>query len=366
MSGRKTTRRQFLKGEAAIEAVGELADDIAPLEAGPPSAAARPPAGAYLIEVSREAMACKFAVYLNAGQHEHAAEAAVAALDRVDALEDQLTVYREHSEVSRLNQTAAAAPVDVEAGLFGLLLRALEIHRETDGAFDITSGPLSKVWGFYRRAGSVPDDASLAEALSRVGGQSIELDAQRQTVHFTRPGGEINLGGIGKGYALDVVARQLADAGVGDFLIHGGHSSVLARGSRIGPLAPESGGWIVGVKHPLRPEQRLAEVSLRNRALGTSGSAAQSFFHQGRRYGHILDPRTGRPADKLLSATVIAPSAADADALATAFYVLGVEPALTWCERHAEVSTILIAEGSRRGGVEIHHANLRDEDWRRG
>jgi thiamine biosynthesis lipoprotein len=364
-----------LRGESAIDAIGELADGTAPQNGGPlradsPAESASRKTGAYLIEVSREAMACKFAVYLNAGQHSHAAEAAVESLDRVALLEDQLTVYREHSEVSRLNRTAAAGPVAVEAGLFSLLRRAVEIHRQTAGAFDITAGPLSKVWGFHRRAGSVPDDAELAEALSRVGSQWLEFDERQGTLRFARPGVELNLGGIGKGYALDVCARQLEQAGVGDFLFHGGHSSVLARGARIGPLSPtgpgsEDGGWTVGVVHPLRPERRLAEVVLRNRALGTSGSAMQSFYHQGKRYGHILDPRSGRPADALLSATVIAPSAADADALATACYVLGVEAALAHCARHPELSALLVAEGSRRGAIELHSANLAERDWRR-
>jgi thiamine biosynthesis lipoprotein len=364
VSGSKSTRRQFLRGHSALEAVGDLKGGALPVESGPASAA-DVKSGAYLLEVSRDAMACTFAVYLNAGQHDSAAEAAVAALEQVALLEEQMSVYREHSEVSRLNRLAANQAIEVEAGLFALLQRAVEIHGETDGAFDITSGPLSKVWGFYRRAGGIPDETSLAEALSRVGTQWLELDHQRRTVRFGKQGLEINLGGIGKGYALDVCADQLARDGVGDVLIHGGHSSVLARGSRVGPQAPAGGGWLVGIRHPLRPERRLAEIVLRDRALGTSGSAAQSFIYQGKRYGHILDPRRGRPADKLLSATVIAPRAADADALATAYYVLGVEAALAHCGRHPQLAALLICESSRRGAIELHTANLDAADWRR-
>lgn len=366
MSGRKTTRRQFLRGEAAIDAVADLADRVAPIAAGPPSSAKSTAAAsaAYLLEISRDAMACRFALYLNAGQHPGAAEKCVETLDRLEPLEDQMSVYREHSEVSRINRLAAEASVEVEAGLCRLLARGLQLWRETDGAFDMTAGPLSKVWGFYRRAGAMPDEAALQEALSRVGSQWLDLDTARRTVRFRRAGMEINLGGIGKGHALDDCAQYLIREGVNDFLFHGGHSSVLARGRRLGPHAPGD-GWLVGVRHPLRPERRLAEIVLRDRALGTSGSAAQSFYHQGRRYSHILDPRTGWPADRVLSATVIAPSAADADALATAFYVLGVEAAFDYCRRHENLAALLVTPGARRGKIQLHDIGLADDDWRR-
>jgi thiamine biosynthesis lipoprotein len=371
MARRETTRRQFLRGESAIDAVADLADGIA--EGTSPSAAA--PRGAaeigsdaadsaYLLESSRDAMACKFALYLNAGQHGGAAERCVEALDRLEPLEAQMSVYREQSEVSRINRTAAEGPVEVEAGLAALFDRAIGHWRETDGAFDMTAGPLSKVWGFYRRAGGVPDQAALAEALARVGTQRLDFNAAERTIRFHTAGMEINLGGIGKGHALDECARYLTSEGVPDFLFHGGHSSVLARGSRIGPRAPDGGGWIVGLRHPLRPERRLAEIILRDRALGTSGSAAQSFYYQGKRYGHILDPRTGWPADRVLSATVITPSAADADALATAFYVLGVEAAFDYCRRHQHIAALLVTQGPRRGTIQLHDIGLDAGDWR--
>ncbi|MEQ8785647.1 MAG: FAD:protein FMN transferase [Pirellulaceae bacterium] len=377
MSPRKSTRRQFLRGEAAIDAVADLADGIAaetppgaPGASGVGEARSQPPpvadaaSAAYLLEVSRDAMACKFALYLNAGQHGGAAERCVEALDRLEPLEQQMSVYREQSEVSRLNRTAAEQPVEVEPGLAALFARAIEHWRQTGGAFDMTAGPLSKVWGFYRRAGGVPDEAALAEALSRVGTQRLDFDAEERTIHFQTPGMEINLGGIGKGHALDDGARHLTSEGVSDFLFHGGHSSVLARGSRLGPNAPAGGGWLVGVRHPLRPERRLAEIVLRDRALGTSGSASQSFYYQGKRYGHILDPRNGWPADRLLSATVITASAADADALATAFYVMGVEAAFDYCRRHAGVAALLVSPGKRRGTIELHDIGLEADQWR--
>jgi thiamine biosynthesis lipoprotein len=364
-SRRKTNRRQFLKGQSALEAIDELSRSPSPSE---PSQISQDPAAArgatYLIQVARPAMACEFAVFLNAGQHPDGAELAVEALDLVERLEDQMTVYRSHSEVSRINREAADKAMPVERRLFELLAQALDLHQATHGAFDITSTPLSKVWGFYRRAGRIPTDAELGEALRRVGSHWLELDRDQLTIRFHKPGIEINLGGIGKGYALDRCAEFLQQVGVENFLIHGGQSSVLARGARA-IESQEQNGWTVGLRHPLRPDRRLAEFYLQDRALGTSGTGTQSFHHKGRRYGHILDPRNGHPAEGVLCSTVIAPSAALADALATACYVMGVEQSLEFCQQRPELSAVIVTAGARSGTIDLHSAGLEDNQWRR-
>jgi thiamine biosynthesis lipoprotein len=388
----RSSRREFLRGHAATEALLNVAQNALPTEmpptpngsggklgssgnATPPdnqqfAAADENPAPAhipqtYLVRVGRRAMACEFEVLLNAGQYADGIELAVAALDRVEQLEDQMTVYRESSEVSRLNRAAAARAVPVEPRLFELLELAVRIHTRTGGAYDITSGPLSKAWGFFRRAGRVPSDDDLAAAVRLVASEKLQLDAQTRTVRFPLAGMEINLGSIGKGYALDRVAEQLESSGLSEFMLHGGRSSVLARGSR--SLVGEEGWW-VGVCDPLRPTRRLGELRLKNRALATSGSGTQFFYHEGRRYGHILDPRTGRPAEGILSTTVVARTAAEADALSTAFYVLGSAAALDYCQRHSPehggLAAILISPGDRSGSVEIATFGLTDQDWR--
>jgi thiamine biosynthesis lipoprotein len=208
----------------------------------------------------------------------------------------------------------------------------------------------------------VPDDEALRDALARVGSQHLLLDADAQTIRFARGGVEINLGSIGKGYAVDRAATILEARGVKDFLFHGGKSSVLARGSRIPPAA-EANPWSVGVGHPLRPERRLGVLTLRNQAMGTSGTATQSFHHAGQRYGHILDPRTGWPAQGVLSVSVVADDAATADALSTALYVLGPEKAEAFCARHAEITAIMSLGGSGNS-LEVLEMNVDDEIWR--
>jgi FAD:protein FMN transferase len=357
----ESNRRDFLTGRAAIRVVEGLADRGAESVPEPPLALARREPSC-LLQISRRAMATDFQVYLHARQHPMGPDAAMKALDLVETLETQMTVYREHSEVMNINRRAVRQAVVVEAGLFGLLQVAIDLYRDTAGAFDITSGPLSKVWGFYRRQGAVPDPEVLQQALSRVGSRWIELDRQQQTIRFLQPSLEINLNSIGKGYALDRCGQSLADAGVPDFLIHGGQSSVLARGSQ--PVHAESRpGWMIALKHPWKPNQRLGQLRLVDRAVGTSGTRAQFFYHQGRRYGHVLDPRTGQPTEGVLSATVMAPSAALADALSTAFFVMGPEKTIEFCDRHPELSAILVCPGQRRGGFDIHTIALEDDVW---
>jgi thiamine biosynthesis lipoprotein len=352
----RSTRREFLQGQAAADA---LAEAIAPADVD--SGTSPPNESAYLLHVSRRAMACNFELFFNAGQYPHATETALAALDLVDRLEDQLSVYREHSEVSQLNRRAGQQAIPLERALFDLLAQASRLCNQTAGAYDITAAPLSEAWGFTRRNGAIPSAEALSEALARVGGKFMELDEASSSVHFARPDLKVNLGSIGKGYAIDRCAELLAEAGIHDFLLHGGNSSVLARGAH-GSLAPQQ-GWAVGVRNPLRPERRLGQLFLRDRALATSGSGTQFFMHDGRRYGHIIDPRSGWPADGVLSVSVLAPTAAEADALSTAFYVMGLGATREYCARRPEIATILLCPGTRQGSLEKHAIGLEDGQW---
>jgi thiamine biosynthesis lipoprotein len=361
-----------------------------------PTPAASDPGRGYLQSIGRQAMACEFEILLPepgsplrgprapqgdiplAERADHSpTEAALAALDLIDLLENQLSVYRDTTEIMAINRRAAREPVVVEPRLFALLERAVELSRATGGAFDITTGPLSKVWGFYRRQGRMPEGADVAAALALVGSDQLLLDREERTVRFAQPGLELNLGAIGKGYALDRAADFLQTSGVANFAIHGGNSSVICRGERILDFRFQSSdldsalrtphsarGWSIALRHPLKPDIRLAEFRLQNQALGTSGSGSQFFHHQGKRYGHILDPRTGWPADKVLSATVIAPTAELADALSTTLYVLGLDAAREFCATSPEISAVLVT-APRAGEIELHSLNLPEGTWQR-
>jgi thiamine biosynthesis lipoprotein len=189
------------------------------------------------------------------------------------------------------------------------------------------------------------------------------LDEDQATIAFRRSGITVHFNCIGKGYALDRMAELLDDGRVGDYLLHGGKSSVLARGDQ--PGQPSGSGWTIGLKHPLRPAERLAEFVLRDRSLSTSGSGTQFFRRRGRQYGHILDPRTGRPVEGIFSATVIAPTATEADALSTAFYVMGPEKTAAFCANRPDLAAVLICPASREQEVHLHVVGLDNDEWRR-
>ena len=287
------------------------------------------------LHVSRRVMACRFEVLLPA--HEPAGvEVSALALDEADRLEQQLSIFRESSEVSFVNRNAALGAVAVTPALAGLLRLCLQLYGETDGAFDITSGPLSRCWGFLRRQGRIPDAAEIDTAKPSVGSDKLLVDDAALTVRFARHGVEINLGSIGKGYALDRM-KALLRRRVKTALLNAGASSFCAMGG-----AHTGRGWEVGIRHPRRQDRRLAVLRLRDVAMATSGDEEQFFECEGRRYGHILDPRTGYPAAGVASVTVVARSAAMADALATAFYVGGRRLAERYCLTHPEILVVLL------------------------
>jgi thiamine biosynthesis lipoprotein len=283
-------------------------------------------------------MACDVSVIMDPGPTPQI-EAASAALDEVHAIEDWLSLYRETSELSIVNRTAFESPVEVRPLLFALLELADELYRRTSGAFDMAAGALTQLWRQCRREFRIPEPAEIEAARERCGWEHVRLDAEARTVRFMQPGLVLDPGAIGKGFALDLAAGALrtASGAPQSWLFHGGHSSLIAQGPHNGHA-----GWPVGVGNPLFTEKRLGTLLLTNQAMATSGSNIQFFRHAGRRYGHILDPRTGCPVEGMLSVTVLADSAAVADALATAFFVMGVENARRCCENWPGVGAILL------------------------
>ncbi|MDR0870765.1 MAG: FAD:protein FMN transferase [Planctomycetaceae bacterium] len=266
--------------------------------------------------------------------------ASMDALDEVERLEKMLSVFRFDSKIQYINSTAHEEPVAVEPELFDLMTLCLDFAELTGGAVDITSGPLWKIWGFAKREGRVPSDVEIADTLKNVDYRSVQLDSGEHTVTFTKSGIELNFGCVGKGFAVDAGAKKLREQGVDRFRFQGGLSSILAEGA----------DWTFGIAHPLRPGQRLTELTLNNAAVATSGSDKQFFRHKGHRYSHIIDPRTGRPAEGVLSATVIAPTGTLAELLSTAFFVLGPDWAEKYCAEHSDVSALFVLP-ARKGNL---------------
>ena len=319
MTSRAVTRRAFLKGSNPRDTVA------------PPSKPAQP-ATDFLLRVNRQVMACRVEVVLP-GELSEQLPLARAALDEADRLEEIMTIFRETSELTRINRRAHEEPVEADAELFSLLVRSAEINAATEGAFDITSTPLSECWGFLRRQGRLPTEEAVAAARARVGMPLVELDPLNRTVRFRREGVALNLGAIGKGFALDRMGHFLRTNGVDHALISAGSSSILALGGTPDP-------WEIDLRSVTTGE-RLAKLRVLNAAVGTSGTGEQFFEADGVRYGHVIDPRTGEPASGVLSASVIASSAALADALSTAFLIGGVRLAERYCAAHPGVLAIV-------------------------
>jgi thiamine biosynthesis lipoprotein len=287
------------------------------------------------VRVHRSAMACRFEVMLASDDASDMA-AARAALDEADEIESLLTVFRDTSAVADVNRRAAAEQVPVTPALFALLARSAELHAATEGAFDVTSTPLSRCWGFLSREGRLPAEDEIVAAREVVGMAHVRLDAGETAVRFAREGIEVNFGAIGKGYALDCMAALLRARSAKHALLSAGHSSVLAVGGR-------GRGWPVDLR-PCRASRRVGRLWLKNAAVGTSGAGEQFVEIDGRRYGHVIDPRSGQPADGVLGASVVARDAASADALSTAFLIGGPELAQRYCAAHEETLAVLVLD----------------------
>ena len=350
MSSSVTSRRRFLRPQAVASVLGAgFADVLPPLENND---------SVYLLRAGRAAMACRFEILFGSGDRLKVM-LAHRALDEVARLERQMTVFSEESEISSINRNAHQGPVVAERRLFQLLSLCCDLYRKTDKAFDMTAGPLWRCWGFAQRWGEVPTQEALDRALDSVGSQRLELDEESRSIRFHHPVLELNLGGIGKGYALDRAAVLLRDEGLSNALLHAGHSSILALGKAPRPQA--GGGWPLSLRHPLQRTQSLALIQLRDRAMATSGVGEQSFQAEGKRYGHVLDPRTGYPTEKNLSATAFARTAAEADALSTAFLVMDLEEVREYCHNDPSVAA-LVVPASSSGEIEVHNFGLDSYD----
>jgi thiamine biosynthesis lipoprotein len=291
------------------------------------------------MRVAREAMGTEFEILLCGRDEQSLVDAADEALDEVEELDRQMSLYNERSELCSINRRAGAGPVPVEPRLFGVLQLADRATTASEGAFDVTVAPLVKCWGFFRGQGKLPPEDSIAAALTSVGMRHVELRGEDRTVRFRRPGVQLDLGGIAKGYALDRAAEVLRERGITRGLIHGGKSSVYALGA-----PPDQPAWAVGIRHPKDPSRRIAVVDLRDRALSTSGNYEKFFEADGTVYSHIIDPRTGHPATGMLSASALGPTAAESDALSTAFFLMGEAKTREYCAAHPEMQAVLVPE----------------------
>src|SRR5215510_13600601 len=308
-------------------------------------------------EDSRVSMGCLYAVVVYGRDLARLREAAAAALDEVDRIDRLMSNYKKDSELSRVNREAAKAPVKVDPELFDFIAECLRYGRESEGAFDVTVGPLMKAWGFFRGEGRMPGEAELAHARNNVGYQHVILNQKDGTIFFDKAGVELDLGGIAKGYAVDRAVAVLKQHGVTSALVSSGGSTIYALGAPPGKPA-----WEVEVQDPVERKKIATTVRLKDQSLSVSGSYEKFFELNGVRYSHIMDPRTGRPVQGVLSVAVITNDGTSGDALDNVFYALGVERSRAcWKKVSANEVIFFLPESGKRWKMVRIRKGARDE-----
>jgi thiamine biosynthesis lipoprotein ApbE len=272
----------------------------------------------YRHEGSRMSMACLYTIEAYGPDADAMPHIANEAFDEVDRIDRLMSHYKAESPLSRINAQAAQHPVAVDPELFDFIAEALRYTRVSHGAFDITVGPLMKAWGFFRGEGRVPADAELAAVRRHVGAEHVVMDPAARTIAFDGRGVSLDLGGIAKGYAVDRVVKILKQRRIAAALISAGGSTIYGLGA-----PPGRDGWQVQIQDPIDARKIARTVTLKDRALSVAGTSEKSFEADGVRYSHIMDPRTGRPVQGVLSVAVLSDTGTAGDALDDALFVLG-------------------------------------------
>ncbi len=269
------------------------------------------------------------------GNHARAAHAALDEIRRIDRL---LSTYKDDSEISAVNRRASKEPVVVGADFRNVVAASRIYFGLGRGAFDPTVYPLMRLWRFTTREGRIPTNEEQAKAKSLIDLRKVLLDESTSAVSFLQDGMALDFGGIAKGYAVDRAVEVLKKQGVTRAIVDAG-GNFYALGT---PRGREH--WQVGIRHPLRLDEVVARLPVSNKGVATSGNYERFFEIGGRKYCHIMDPRTGRPVEGMLSATVVADTAMAADALSTTVFVLGPEEGMRLIERLPGVEGMLIVQ----------------------
>jgi len=265
------------------------------------------------------------------------ARMALGVFTRVDSLMSNWTTT---SEVARLNREAGVGPTRVQREVARVIETSLDVWKKSDGAFDITVEPLMRAWGFLGGTPHVPSDSEAAAAAARVGAQRVHFDPRARTLRFDRPDVRIDLGGIAKGYAVDVAAESLRAHQVKNALV-----DLTGNMFAIGH-APGADGWRIGIRDPRDRMPYFARIHLSNEGISTSGKYEQFVAANGTTYGHIMDPRLGRPAEGLISVTLVSSSAYTTDAWDTPLFVLGPAKAMRKARERTDFAAILVQPGT--------------------
>ena len=289
-------------------------------------------------------MACEYAIEVYGPDAGALPRIVDEALDEVDRIDRLMSHYKSDSPLSHINREAAQHPVAVDPELFDFIVEAMRYHHDSDGAFDITVGPLMKAWGFFRGEGRVPVPHELEAARRLVGGAHVILNPAARTIAFDAPGVELDLGGIAKGYAVDRVVELLKRRQIPAALVSSGGSTIYALGA-----PPGRDGWPMAIQDPIDSGKTAFTLHVKDRAVSVAGSSEKFFEAGGVKYSHIMDPRTGMPAQGVLSVVVLARTGTEGDALDDAFFVLGPERSQAYVNRLRDAEAFFFLPDARRG-----------------
>jgi FAD:protein FMN transferase len=293
-------------------------------------------------EFSEPQMGTVFKIVLYAPDRITALRSSKAAFGRIAALDNTMSDYRADSELMRLCQQAGGPPVKVSEDLFRVLAAAQQIAQQSDGAFDVTVGPVVRLWRMARLSERLPDPERLAHAVELVGYTKLRLDPAARTVQLLQPHMLLDLGGIGKGFAAEEALVVLKRYGITSALVAGGGDIAVS------DPPPKKAGWTIGIASLVAPDSSPQRyVVLHHAGISTSGDVEQHVEIAGRRYSHVVDPRTGQALVGRRSVTVIAPDGTTADGLATAVSVLGPERGLELIKSMPGTSALFVQDTDR-------------------
>ncbi len=283
-------------------------------------------------------MGSRFDITVVANDSIEAAEHIQTAIDEIKRIERIISSWDPGSETTKINKNAGIKPVRVSLELFNLIKRAKVISKLTDGAFDISYASMDRIWKFDGSMTEMPSAEAIQKSVAKVGYQNIILDESKQTVFLKKKGMKIGFGAIGKGYAADMAKKLLMSKGV--------KAGIINASGDMNTWGHQPGGqeWTIAITNPLNKRKAFGLVPISNKAVVTSGNYEKYVKFNGVRYSHIINPKTGYPATGIISATVFAPSAELADALATSVFVMGIDAGLNLIEQIPDVECIIVDE----------------------
>ena len=281
-------------------------------------------------------MGSSFEITVVALDEDFAKESLAIAKKEIIRIENLISSWDQKSETSRINKNAGIGAVEVSKELFDLIFRAQQISKLSSGAFDLTFAAIDKLWNFDGRESEMPNPDALKASVFNIGYQLIELDKESLTVFLPKKGMKIGFGAIGKGYAADSAKQLLVERGVLGGIINAS-GDMNTWGTK-----PDGSSWTIGIVNPMNNKKVFSWFSLEHNAVVTSGDYEKFTQINGRRYSHIIDPRTGIPSQGIVSCTIFAGKAELADAIATAIFVMGVESGLFLIDQLPDIEAILI------------------------